>query len=301
MSLHPYIPPPPLALAIVPAPPIKPSKPKPKHEKKDRPADKADADINEPKKARADDDADGKQKADGGADDAHETLVDGEDEGGVRAEPKKLGAKEDKQIPDVPETPLTPVSMMPEPPTPDVAQADARDNATPEVKADDIKPDPKSQDNTTGDAPTPKKEEDKDEPEPEPKPLRLTGPTPHTPIRTRLSMNPIKPYPPIDTDPRGAYHFYAKGCSKEWILIDVTKDGWLSEFFKGKEEREALARLRGEDVRKAEKEAEKLFKQEERGKRVVPETAGDLLVQLWNDLAEAPWTEVSRSLSRGRS
>ena len=103
----------------------------------------------------------------------------------------------------------------------------------------------------------------------------------------------MKPYPPIDTDPRGAYHLYAKGFHSEWLLIDVVKDGWMFEYWRGKAERDALDTLRGEDVRRAERELEVLSRTQ-KGMREVPETAGELLVQLWNDLAEAPWNEVSQ-------
>lgn len=327
MSLHPYIPPPPLALTIVPAPPIKPPKPRDKDkeaEKNDKPADQ-DQNQNQGKdkdkdKAKADDkdakpgdagnkpdekEAGGKKADDG--DDAHKTLVDiGHNENDA-AKPidapmaNAVQAEGEKQMPDVPETPLTPVSMLAGPPTPALAEGDAQPDGADKPKEDKAAVEGKAPNGEVKSAPENKDEKDKKEgPEPEPeaeaesKPLCLIGPTPHTPIRTRLSMNQAKPYPPIDTDPRGAYHLYAKGCSKEWILIDVTKDGWMSENWRGKEERDALARLRGEDVRRAERELEKVAKLRE--KREVPATAGELLVQLWNDLAEAPWTEVSPHL-----
>jgi len=135
---------------------------------------------------------------------------------------------------------------------------------------------------------------EKFEEEEQPKPIRLLGPIPHKPLRTRLALDPTRPYPPIYTDPRGAYHKYAKFMTNEWILIDVTKDGWLAPQWKEKSEREALARLRGEVYAQAEKERELIRK--ERVKRKVPNSAQGILLDLWNDLAVAPREEVSLGL-----
>lgn len=77
-------------------------------------------------------------------------------------------------------------------------------------------------------------------------PLQLLPPVPHRPLRSRLDLNPSQPYPPIDTDPRGAYYKYAKAVGNETLYIDLTKDGWLTEQWRERGEREALARLTGE-------------------------------------------------------
>jgi hypothetical protein len=107
-------------------------------------------------------------------------------------------------------------------------------------------------------------------------------------------LNPSHPWPPLESDPRGAYHLYAKGCYKgiiESVYIDVTKDGWMSEHWKEKSERDALAKLRGEDLRQARRELEWQAKLKEG--RKVPKSAGDVLLCLWNLLVEAPNNEVS--------
>jgi hypothetical protein len=86
--------------------------------------------------------------------------------------------------------------------------------------------------------------------------------------------------------------------TNDWVLIDVTKDGWLTPQWKEKNERDALARLRGEDVLQAERETE-----EERLKRIirkVPKTAEGVLLELWNDLVQTPMKEVSSNISPAR-
>ncbi|WVQ98883.1 hypothetical protein IAU59_006014 [Kwoniella sp. CBS 9459] len=128
------------------------------------------------------------------------------------------------------------------------------------------------------------------EPEPEPEPLRLLPPAPPRPLRTRLELNPSKPYPPIYTDPRGAYHKYARAVGQEWILIDVTKDGWLAEQWKERTEREALKRLTGEWERELQVEMERQRKKAEI--RQVPSQAEQILLQLWNELVEANNHEI---------
>jgi hypothetical protein len=45
--------------------------------------------------------------------------------------------------------------------------------------------------------------------EPLPEPLCLLGPPPQYLIQARLDLDPSKPWPPIEADPRGAYHLYA--------------------------------------------------------------------------------------------
>lgn len=226
--------------------------------------------------------------------------------------------------------PNTPDSMVPEPPTPD--HVNAKPSPVPEtplaaVKAtsDDNKPraddptdlaevDKDKQDIKPADEPkaeSPADESDaipkepfigslpkpygpEPEPELEPEPLRLIGPPPKYPIRTRLDLNQSHPWPPIESDPRGAYHHYAKGCFKgiiESVYIDVTKDGWMSEHWKEKSERDALAKLRGEDLRKARRELEWQGKLKQR--RKVPKSAGEVLLMLWNLLVEAPNNEVN--------
>jgi len=224
--------------------------------------------------------------------------------------------------------PNTPGSMVPEPPTPDHDNAQASPTPkTPIAQAKDVSDEPKADDQNdkakdekditkadpsdeTKDKPTtdkpdptpkepfigplPKPYGPEPEPELEPEPLRLIGPPPKYPIRTRLDLNPSHPWPPIESDPRGAYHHYAKGCYKgiiESVYIDVTKDGWMSEHWKEKSERDALEKLKGEDLRKARRELE--WQGKLRQRRKVPKSAGEVLLMLWNLLVEAPNNEVS--------
>ncbi|WVF72037.1 hypothetical protein IAT40_006849 [Kwoniella sp. CBS 6097] len=150
----------------------------------------------------------------------------------------------------------------------------------------DITPEPEPEsDQAPAPAPAPGPE-----PEPEPEPLRLLRPAPPRPLRTRLELNPSKPYPPIYTDPRGAYHKYARAVGQEWILIDVTKDGWLAEQWKERTEREALKRLTGEWEKELEIEMERQRKRAEI--RQVPQQAEKILLQLWNELVEANNHEI---------
>ncbi|KAK8869727.1 hypothetical protein IAR55_000295 [Kwoniella newhampshirensis] len=132
-------------------------------------------------------------------------------------------------------------------------------------------------------------------PDPSPTPpssLILLPPVPNRPLRTQLDIHPSAPYPPIHTDPRGAYYKYADAVGKQDIYIDVTKDGWLVEQWRERSEREALKRLTGEWERELEREIEKERKRQI--KRKVPKGSEEILLQLWNDLAEVPeWHEIS--------
>ena len=297
-----------MAIAIAPAKPHPP----PRTEKKPEPQDK----VKEEEKKVEGPSPDPNQEADADADPAKpkaDRVVK------PQAEPKadvQGGA------------PNTPGSMVPEPPSPDHANAQASptpDTPIPQVKdvskepkADDpidkakdekdiTKADPSDDNKDKHDTdkpnpapkepfigPLPKPYGPEPEPELEPEPLRLIGPPPKYPIRTRLDLNPSYPWPPIESDPRGAYHHYAKGCYKgiiESVYIDVTKDGWMSEHWKEKSERDALAKLRGEDLRKARRELE--WQGKLRQRRKVPKSAGEVLLMLWNLLVEAPNNEVS--------
>ena len=317
MSLHRYLVPPPLALAISPAKPH----PLPRTDTEKKSDDKAKAKEQEPV-ANPDD-----KKA------QDKPIPKGDDE--VKPDPvAKAGGDQVK----------TPGSMVPEPPTPaddavdpdakaspDAPQLDAAEGGqgVKEVKADIPSPDNKHVNvNAAGvdgsdkakvakedavaapqDADAKADTTDKEaiigpkteaeakasqDAELEPEPLRLIGPPPKYPIRTRLDLDPSKPWPPVEPDPRGAYHLYAKGCNKgiiESVYIDVTKDGWMSEHWREKSERDALERLRGEDLKRAKRELE--VEARRREIRKVPKKAGDVLLMLWNMLVEAPNNEVS--------
>jgi hypothetical protein len=66
----------------------------------------------------------------------------------------------------------------------------------------------------------------------------------------------------------------------------------MSEQWREKSERDALARLRGEDIKKAQRELEVEARRREVKK--VPKKAGEVLLLLWNALVEAPNNEVGR-------
>jgi hypothetical protein len=308
MSLHRYLVSPPLAIAIAPAKPHPP----PRTEKKPEPQDKvkqeekkvegpvpdlnqkADADPTKPKADGVDKpQAEPKAAAQVGAPDTPGSMVpepptpaDGADDGSAQASP-------------TPNTPLVPVKDN-KPKADDLTAIVKDDNdKTNANPSDDTKPKPDTDKSTPTSkepfiGPLPKPYGPEPEPELEPQPLRLIGPPPKYPIRTRLDLNPSHPWPPIESDPRGAYHHYAKGCYKgiiESVYIDVTKDGWMSEHWREKSERDALEKLRGEDLRKARRELE--WQRKLRQRRKVPKSAGEVLLMLWNLLVEAPNNEVS--------
>ncbi|ORX39955.1 hypothetical protein BD324DRAFT_245855 [Kockovaella imperatae] len=284
MSLHRYVVPPPLALAIEPAPPPKPHK--------DHKPDSKDS-----KDPQKDDKPAAAGKAGGTNDeDKHKNQIA---EAGVKAGDidKEEKPKAPLQTPtpeDSPVVPPSPGSMIPEPGTPRLGAEPPKDVAPVPGPREAVKPAgqqemPKDRLSEEVKSPT---TEDQQEVEQHIKvePLWLLTPAPHRPLRTRLQLNPDKPYPPINTDPRGAYFKYARGVQAEWILIDVTKDGWLVDQWREKPEREALARLKGEADKQRDREVEAL---ERRSKiRQVPKTSEEILLHLWNDLAEAPSYEV---------
>lgn len=267
------------------------------------------------------------KKAEGPAPDPDPKAAIDADKADRVVKPQAEGAGEPKAEAQGVE-PNTPGSMVPEPPTPAdgaVANGDdipkepetkdkpkASDNKQAvdttshqtadepeEAKADspvgsqaDKPANPSNQEGFIG--PLPKPYGPEPEPELIPEPLRLIGPPPKYPIRTRLDLNSHHPWPPIESDPRGAYTKYAKGCYKgmiESVYIDVTKDGWMTEHWKEKSERDALSRLRGEDLRKARRELE--WQGKLKAGRKVPKSAGEVLLMLWNLLVEAPNNEVS--------
>ncbi|WWC61001.1 uncharacterized protein I303_103578 [Kwoniella dejecticola CBS 10117] len=319
MSLHRYFVPPPLALAVHPAPPPKA-----------RPTEKEKE--NAEKEAKDKDKKDNKQ----------EPANNKED----KVQPDHDNKKDKAAVQPEPETPATPGSLIPEPPTPapgalphtekeekakadgsdrlvgDAAKIDGEhtrarpvDNVAADIpgKANEKKEANSKSNDEKGKAnnnqanqgtnkdkarvslkditPPPEAENTKaQEAEPPLEPIRLLPPAPLRPVRTKLDLNPAKPYPPINTDPRGAYHAYAKAVGNEVIYIDVTKDGWLTEQWKERSEREALKRLTGEWERELEREMEK---QRERNKiKDVPSTAQGILLELWNVLAELENHEI---------
>ncbi|WVR05300.1 hypothetical protein IAU60_002314 [Kwoniella sp. DSM 27419] len=310
MSLHPYLVPPPLALAIHPAPPAKPEQ-------------KSKGDAKDDCKGK--DDGKGQDKVavpeDGKIDENGEKAPDAQGDGArskAGADGKAMPQGDGSQggIADVkigqvqPPTPATSGSRSPETPNAVPGHGDQPAPAHPEGIAD------KGKEGGVDDAPAHKRQTvsatanddgagtkedakpgvhqgpesksdsaEEAEPEPEPEPIRLISPAPPRPIRTRMDLQPGKAYPPINTDPRGAYHKYAKAVGQDWILVDVTKDGWLAEQWKERTEREALKRLTGEWELELQREMEKQRKREEI--KQVPRTAEGILLDLWNELVQA--------------
>jgi hypothetical protein len=322
MSLHKYLVPPPLVLAVHPAPPPKTTK-----DVKEVKDVKDPKDVKGPKDPKADKKGkDGKEANDDHKDkpDTKPKNVeknaanDVKDQVDNHIKPVEPVEPVDTPVPE-PATPLTPASMIPEPPTPGTAHpvraddkaaaavtpaahagADADVPAPKNLKANPGKngtPVVDSSDKGSGDGKDKSDTVNPDDdapstPLPAPEPLRLLCPAPNRPPRARLDLDPSRPYPPIVTDPRGAYHKYAKAVQAEMIYVDVTKDGWLVEQWREKPEREGLEALTGEAERRARREMEA----NERRKvvRKVPETAEGLIKDLWNDLVEAESNEVSR-------
>ncbi|WVQ71713.1 hypothetical protein IAR50_001254 [Cryptococcus sp. DSM 104548] len=271
MSLHRFYPPPPLALAVHPAP---------------------------------------TPKSRGVFDKAKKERVDPE----VNKE-KEANHKKEEKVKD--EAPHTPASDQPEPPTPapgtppvhdedekkkeDAAQghdkpekaAEDKQNQTSDQAAQTASAkEGSSIDNGEPHDPEAKAKDYKDEPEPEPiEPLILLSPAPEGPLRTRLDLPPGVVYPPVSTDPRGAYYKYAKAVGNAPCWIDVTKDGWLAPQWKERTEREALKRLTGEWEKELSREVEK--EKKKTIKRKVPTSSEDLLLDLWNDLVVEENHELS--------
>ena len=133
-------------------------------------------------------------------------------------------------------------------------------------------------------------------------PIRFLAPAPPAPLHARIDLEPGMPYPPVPCDPRGAYHKYAKALGQtEDVYIDVTKDGWLAPIWKERTEREALDRLTGEADRQSFRETLLTKEREMVGHKQVPDTAQELVLELWNALVEtpgAPFREVSHVWSR---
>lgn len=303
MSLHYYVVPPPLALAVHPAPPRKQIK---KDDKKDKDGEMGKKDDKEKKDDKNEKD-DKNKKDDKKEDKAADRAKQGDDAADKGKEDRRAeGDKKTEPLPATPAdaalspalgTPESPGSMVPEPPTP---ASGALRTPTPEPKKGDDVPQvpapnpatPKGESKPTQEAnskDTPEEEGEK-EPEPVPEPLRLLGPAPHRPLKTRLDLDQSRPYPPINVDPRGAYHEYAKAVRGELIYVDVTKDGWLAQQWREKPEREALAKLKGETEKQKEREMQADRKSRE--KRKVPKTSEGVLLDLWNDCADARSQEV---------
>lgn len=280
---------PPLALAVHPAPPPK------KVEKKDKDdKEKKEKDDKEKEKDKDDKAVDVKgNKKDNAA--KAKPIANGDDKASPGDAPSPLPQHVNGHV-NGNATPPSPGSMVPEPGTPG-----SNAPATPALPVaangagdmPQVPPPQTDSKNPKVDGTTQEDSKDPREPEEEvpPPPLRLLGPVPNRPIRTKLDLNPAIPYPPINTDPRGAYYKYAKFNQGEWMMIDVTKDGWLSEQWREKGEREALARLRGESEVVAKREAEKVKRMGE--VRTVPDSADAILLELWNDLVESLNQEVS--------
>jgi hypothetical protein len=312
MSLHRYLAPPPLALAVHPAPALK-SREERKLEEAEKERAKAEAKDKAKEKAAAQEAAKGEQKPTGEAGDG-ESKGDGQD-GAARDGKDDKAAKLDK-TPQLQKSgkdlkvavggnngvlaPTNPVENDPSPPGKVVA------GAQPVPAANDVQSAKSGADPRAGHAAgaKPAVEAAKDTgPAPaQPKPLRLLIPVPLRPLRARLDLDPTRPYPPVYTDPRGAYHKYAKALQQtNDVYIDVTKDGWLAPQWKERAEREALARLTGE----ADKEVERAVKGEtEHGKgggKKVPESAGEMVLELWNALVDTPSHEVSQISQRHRN
>lgn len=321
MSLHQYLVSPPLAIAIVPAKPHPPPRTEKKSDPQNKDIDKEkEKGKQEEKKVegptpdpKADADA-AKHEADGVVKDqgvgANKDQGDGEPNtpGSMNPEPptpaEDIVADADPQASPSPND--TPADAKDKPqeskPKEDVVADDLKDGDTAakakaeagKANAGQTKPKPDTAPKEPFIGPLPNPDSEDPEPELEPIPLRLIGPPPKYPIRTKLDLDPSQPWPPVESDPRGVYHHYAKGCHKgiiESVYIDVTKDGWMTEHWKEKTERDALAKLRGADLGKARRELEWQGKLKQRKK--VPKTAGEILLCLWNLLVEAPNNEVS--------
>ena len=292
MSFRQYIIAPPLALAVSLAPPPKPrEKPmeKDKEKKEDKPADKDKIEDKLPDKDKKDVKPDEKLRQ-GNQAAVEQGLIKGQE-----VQKDKSASPADAKTPESP-APPSPASMIPEPPTPASAVAPLPNAGGPDIP---LVPSPNvaSTKDDTAKVPTTETSKAKDEPLGEEKPLlplKLLGPAPDRPVRTKLDLDPARPYPPINTDPRGAYYKYAKAIRDERIFIDVTKDGWLTEQWRELPEREALARLRGETEKQKEREIEA---EKSRINRKVPKTSEEILLQLWNDLVEAPHNEASVELN----
>lgn len=280
MSLHRYFPRPPLALAIHPAPP---SRPKVTNRDRD---DKAKANL----QAKADEEQQD-QEAPGGK--------------GAQCTPAKREATPKNNNEVVP-TPVSPGSNLPEPPTPALgaiisdsdkeadgkqSQPEQKDNDRIGINDNTSKLTPGQISEVLAEGKENVAEHMHKEPDSEPESLVLLSPAPNRPLRARLNLSHSVVYPPVNTDPRGAYHKYAKAVGAEIIYVDVTKDGWLTQQWKERNEREAMKRLTGEWERELQKEIEKERKRAI--KKTVPKTSEGLLLDLWNELVEANNHEVS--------
>lgn len=283
MSLHRYFPPPPLALAIHPLPT---SRPKGTNKDKD---DKTKANL----QAKADKEEQDQKEQGGKAN---------------KCTPAKCNNANAKIKDGNVLTPISPGSNLPEPPTSALGavisdndkEADAKKSQPEQKDKDqiDINDSTPSTSKLTGqisEALAEKKDDGAEhidkEPDHELEPLILLSPAPNRPLRTRLDLPPSVVYPPVNTDPRGAYHKYAKAVGAEVIFVDVTKDGWLTQQWKERNEREALKRLTGEWEKELQKEIEKERKRAI--KKTVPKTSEGILLDLWNELVEANNHEVS--------
>ncbi|WWD16003.1 hypothetical protein CI109_100427 [Kwoniella shandongensis] len=322
MSLHRRIVPPPLAVSISLLPTSKPSDKSKEKEKETKDTNKEKKD--EKKSVHGDDD-DKNEKGDKPTPPvlvAKKDTKEGPANGKIAipdADGKGLQA----------ENPNSPASIFPEPPTSapgagdgaTEAEEDAKDKAKKDendAKKGDVNgkvpaPNPAPKDDegkevnksdksseadkekksadeakATSDAEANAEDKSKDPPPP---PLLLLPPAPYRPLRTQLNHPPTAPYPPINTDPRGAYYKYARAVGSQEIYIDITKDGWLVEQWRERSEREAMKRLTGEWEKELEREIEK--ERKKAIKRKVPKESGEILVQLWNDLVEANMHEIS--------
>jgi hypothetical protein len=301
MSLHRFVAPPPLVLAMHPAP-ARPSNPSDKN--KDKPKDgevKQAVDAKDKKEDRDPKDVD-EQKAEAVPKEGVEKkMIDGPlPLSGGAAIPQTVKKLDDKLAGQVPDSPG---SMVPEPPTP-LPGAETPDTPIPEkakggeegtkIAAQPTSVPPPTTVKANDDLPKqgetkPDESKSETDPLPEPEPVRLLCPAPPRPVRTRVDLNPAKPYPPIQTDPRGVYYHYAKESYAQWI--DLAKDGWLADQWRERTEREALARLRGETETQRMREIDADKKRRE--KKVLPKEATAILADIWNACVEAHGEEVS--------
>lgn len=293
MSLHRFVMPPPVVLAVQPVAPSQPKKPAAKDgdKDKDKAADQAKG-ADKPAKSAAkenkvehklvevngDKDADAPQS--GEVD--KEAKVGGEvpspisptaKQGGGGNKKKKKGGKGGNKAAAVapgeaPPTPMSPLSPASQPKVGDKG-ADKHDKVE------------KKDNGATAPA---------EEPVKPALPIRLLSPAPPRPPKAKLDLDPNRPYPAVHIDPRGAHNKYAKWMQNEDVLIDVTKDGWLTQQWLSRAELEALEELTGEAARKRQRAEAKAL--EEAKKRTVPDTAEQLIKELWNHLAQTPNKEV---------
>lgn len=284
MSLHRFIVPPPLAIGIHPAPLPTPKTDSKKQEETDKKINKNDG----AEGARAD--PDDKQKARDTPDEKEKAKTKGENPPAQNQCQPSPGPESPGSMINEPPTPASGAKIPPSPaPTPQADSKPARHSITEEHNVEAVE-DAKIK-ASEGPSEIADGVKGKDDAPRTPEPLRLLSPAPKRPVKARLDLDTSKPYPPINTDSRGAYYQYAKALQNEVIYVDIMKDGWMFDQWRSRSEREALAALRGETEIERRKEIEE--EKAKRMKRKVPKTSEAILVELWNDLVKAEYNEVS--------